>query len=125
MLAEIRIECVGALHAAVIMLDDFLKRGEAAVVHVGPGHGHVAQLLHLEHEGVGFVLRVVEAALVAPFEYAAMPLAIFWGIVIFGTWPDATAALGIALICGAGLYTLWRETRRKKDVKGDPRGSDL
>lgn len=70
--------------------------------------------------------RLLEAALVAPFEYAAMPLAIFWGIVIFGTWPDATAALGIALICGAGLYTLWRETvRRKEDVIGDPRGSDL
>lgn len=70
--------------------------------------------------------RLLEAALVAPFEYAAMPLAIFWGIVIFGTWPDATAALGIALICGAGIYTLWRETvRRKKDITGDPRSSDL
>ena len=69
--------------------------------------------------------RLLEAALVAPFEYASMPLAIFWGAVVFGTWPDATAAVGIALICGAGLYTLWRETRRKKDVTGDPRGSDL
>lgn len=70
--------------------------------------------------------RLLEAALVAPFEYASMPLAIFWGVVVFGTWPDLTAALGIALICGAGLYTLWRETvRRKKDVTGDPRGSDL
>lgn len=70
--------------------------------------------------------RLLEAALVAPFEYAAMPLAIFWGVVVFGTWPDLTAGVGIALICGAGLYTLWRETvRRKKDVTGDPRGSDL
>jgi len=70
--------------------------------------------------------RLLEAALVAPFEYSAMPLAIFWGVVVFGTWPDATAGVGIALICGAGLYTLWRETvRRKKDVTGDPRGSDL
>lgn len=70
--------------------------------------------------------RTLEAALVAPFEYAAMPLAIFWGAVIFGTLPDLTAGVGIALICGAGLYTLWRETRRrKKDVTGDPRGSDL
>ena len=70
--------------------------------------------------------RTLEAALVAPFEYASMPLAIFWGVVVFGQWPDLTAALGIALIGGAGLYTLWRETRRKrKDVTGDPRGSDL
>jgi len=69
--------------------------------------------------------RMLEAALVAPFEYASMPLAIFWGAVIFGTFPDLTAAAGIALICGAGLYTLWRETRRKKDPTGDPRSSDL
>ena len=39
-----------------------------------------------------------------------------WGVVVFGTWPDRTAWVGMALICGAGLYTLWRETVRKKDV---------
>ena len=60
--------------------------------------------------------RTNEAALVAPFEYIGMPMAIFWGVVVFGTWPDHTAWLGIALICGAGLYTLWRETIRRKDV---------
>lgn len=43
-----------------------------------------------------------------------MPMAIFWGIAFFGTWPDLTAWAGIALICGAGLYTLWRETVRRK-----------
>ncbi|NUB46364.1 DMT family transporter [Fertoebacter nigrum] len=59
--------------------------------------------------------RTVEAAVVAPFEYTAMPLAIFWGVVVFGTWPDLTAAFGIALICGAGLYTAWRETAKKKE----------
>ena len=58
--------------------------------------------------------RTTEAALVAPFEYIGMPMAIFWGIAFFGTWPDLTAWAGIALICGAGLYTLWRETVRRK-----------
>ncbi len=58
--------------------------------------------------------RLAEAALIAPFEYAAMPMAIFWGVVIFGRWPDLTAWVGIALICGAGLYTLWRETRARR-----------
>lgn len=68
--------------------------------------------------------RLCEAALVAPFEYAAMPLAIVWGVLVFGTWPDAVAWLGIALICGAGLFTLWRETR-KKEVRDAGRGGDL
>lgn len=58
--------------------------------------------------------RTTEAALIAPFEYIGMPMAILWGFVVFGTLPDATAWAGIALICGAGLYTLWRETVRKK-----------
>ena len=58
--------------------------------------------------------RTTEAALIAPFEYIGMPMAIFWGVIVFGTWPDRTAWAGIALICGAGLYTLWRETVRRK-----------
>ncbi len=62
--------------------------------------------------------RTTEAALVAPFEYIGMPMAIFWGVVVFGTWPDQTAWVGIALICGAGLYTLWRETVRRKNFGG-------
>jgi drug/metabolite transporter (DMT)-like permease len=55
--------------------------------------------------------RSCEAAVVAPFEYISMPLAIVFGMVIFDEWPDAVAWLGIALICGAGLYIVWRETR--------------
>jgi drug/metabolite transporter (DMT)-like permease len=58
--------------------------------------------------------RTTQAALIAPFEYVGMPMAIFWGAVVFGTLPDRTGWAGIALICGAGLYTLWRETVRKK-----------
>ena len=58
--------------------------------------------------------RTTEAALIAPFEYIGMPMAILWGLLFFGTWPDHTAWAGIALICGAGLYTLWRETVRRK-----------
>jgi drug/metabolite transporter (DMT)-like permease len=58
--------------------------------------------------------RLSEAALIAPFEYIGMPMAILWGLIFFQTWPDNTAWAGIALICGAGLYTLWRETVRRK-----------
>ncbi|MGV8986432.1 MAG: DMT family transporter [Cypionkella sp.] len=57
--------------------------------------------------------RMNEAALVAPFEYTSMPLAILWGLLVFGTFPDAQGWIGIALIIGAGLYTLYRETVRR------------
>ena len=69
--------------------------------------------------------RTTEAALIAPFEYVGMPMAIFWGVVVFGTWPDLTGWVGIALICGAGLYTLWRETIRRKEVDVAAPSGDL
>lgn len=56
--------------------------------------------------------RTCEAAVVAPFEYSAIPMAILWGALVFGTMPDAVGLSGMALIVAAGLYTLWRETVR-------------
>jgi len=55
--------------------------------------------------------RSVEAALLAPFEYIAMPLAIVFSVVIWGDWPDAIAWLGIVMIAFAGLFVIFRETR--------------
>jgi drug/metabolite transporter (DMT)-like permease len=69
--------------------------------------------------------RTSEAALIAPFEYIGMPMAIFWGFMVFGTLPDATGWLGIALICGAGLYTLLRESLRRKDLDVAAPSGDL
>lgn len=58
--------------------------------------------------------RTLEAAVAAPFEYAAIPMAIFWGIMVFDTWPDRTGLIGMAMIIVAGLYTVWRETVRRR-----------
>jgi drug/metabolite transporter (DMT)-like permease len=57
--------------------------------------------------------RIAEAGFVAPFEYIAMPLAIFWGIMVFDSFPDPIALLGMGLILFSGLYVIWRETVRK------------
>jgi drug/metabolite transporter (DMT)-like permease len=57
--------------------------------------------------------RLAPASTIAPFEYAAVPMAVFWGATVFGTWPDATGWLGIALIVGAGVYAVMREARRR------------
>ena len=32
--------------------------------------------------------RISKGSVVAPFEYVALPLAIFWSITLFGDWPD-------------------------------------
>ncbi|MBZ8118378.1 DMT family transporter [Roseovarius sp. LXJ103] len=61
--------------------------------------------------------RLAEAAFAAPSEYVAMPLAIMWGVTVFGTWPTANAWFGIALILVSGLYLVWRETAQDKTPK--------
>ncbi|MGI9356816.1 MAG: DMT family transporter [Rhizobiaceae bacterium] len=55
--------------------------------------------------------RSAEASVIAPFEYVALPLSIFWGLTIFGEWPDGIAWLGIALIVASGLYAYSREKK--------------
>lgn len=71
---------------------------------------------------IGFAYRTSEAALVAPFEYIALPLSIVWGILVFGDWPDAITYAGIALIVVSGLVIIWRESRSKaRNVPRTPR----
>ncbi len=62
--------------------------------------------------------RRSEAALIAPVEYIAMPLAVFFGLVIFNEWPDSIAWTGITLILASGLVFVWREAvaRRTPDA---------
>ena len=58
----------------------------------------------------------VEATIVAPFEYIALPMAVLWSILIWGDWPDANAWIGISLIIGAGIFMIYRENRRNREV---------
>ena len=60
--------------------------------------------------------RLCEAAVIAPFEYLALVLAIVWGIWFFDEWPDVVAWTGIGLILAGGLYVFWRETVRNRPV---------
>lgn len=58
---------------------------------------------------LGQAYRLCEAAFAAPFEYIAMPMAIIWGITVFGTWPDFWSWTGNALILGSGIFLVLRE----------------
>lgn len=54
-------------------------------------------------------LSMAEAGLVAPFGYAGLVFATFWGLVAFGDVPDRYTLLGAAIIIGAGLFIWLRE----------------
>ena len=58
--------------------------------------------------------RIGEAAYVAPFEYIALPISIFWGITIFSEWPILSGWIGIFLILSSGLFMIWRESIKNK-----------
>ena len=60
--------------------------------------------------------RLAQAAVLAPFEYIAMPLGVTAGFVVFGNFPDKLTWVGITLILGSGLYVLHRErvSRQKR-----------
>ena len=55
--------------------------------------------------------RVAEASVVAPFEYLALPMSVVLGMVVFDEFPGALDYFGMALILGAGLFTIWREAQ--------------
>jgi drug/metabolite transporter (DMT)-like permease len=64
-----------------------------------------------------------EAALIAPFEYIALPLSVAFGLILFAELPDAFALSGIALILVSGLVLIWREAaaRRRAVLEGPNR----
>lgn len=57
--------------------------------------------------------RVAEASYVAPFEYLALPMSVVWGMLVFDEFPGGWDYFGMALILGAGLFTVWREAQTK------------
>jgi S-adenosylmethionine uptake transporter len=60
--------------------------------------------------------RTSNAATVAPFEYTGLPLAIFWGWIIFGDLPDLVTSTGILLILASGIFVFLRERRLGRPV---------
>ena len=60
--------------------------------------------------------RLADAATVAPFEYAGLPLAVFWGLFIFGDLPTWEVWTGIVLILFSGLFVFFRERAKARRI---------
>ncbi|WP_428926532.1 DMT family transporter [Marinibacterium sp. SX1] len=69
---------------------------------------------------VGYALsaayRAADAATIAPFEYVGLPLAVFWGWLIFDTLPGWEVWIGMALIMGSGLFVFLRERQKSRRI---------
>jgi drug/metabolite transporter (DMT)-like permease len=56
-------------------------------------------------------MRTGEIAVVAPFRYSIILWAVVVGFALWGEVPDAWTWIGIAVVTGAGVYTILRENR--------------
>lgn len=57
--------------------------------------------------------RAGDVSVITPFRYSRLIFALGLGFMLFGERPDAQTILGATLVIGSGLYTLYRERRRK------------
>lgn len=60
--------------------------------------------------------RLADAATLAPFEYAGLPLAIMWGWIIWHELPITEVWIGIILIVASGLFVYLRERIRSRPL---------
>ncbi|CAN0489180.1 unnamed protein product, partial [Phaeothamnion confervicola] len=72
----------------------------------------IAALIALAVVGQGLMITAfmfAPAGVIAPYSYVMLVFAAIIGYAAFGTFPDLSTWLGIALIVGAGLYIAHRE----------------
>ncbi len=79
-----------------------------------------AVLLLFGYHFIIMSMREGDISFIAPFRYTALLWAIALGIIAFGELPDAAMIVGSLVICGSGLYTLYRER-----IRQTPRSSML
>jgi drug/metabolite transporter (DMT)-like permease len=71
--------------------------------------------------GIGQILltesyRYAEVSTIAPFEYTSIIWGTIFGYYLFGDLPGGTLLFGAAIVIGAGIFILYRETRRQIDT---------
>src|SRR6185369_13590597 len=71
--------------------------------------GGIAQIL------VTRAWRLTTAAVLAPFDYAGIVLAVLYGYLWFKEEPSWTVWFGLPLVIGSGLYILHRERIRARE----------
>ncbi|HUS54179.1 MAG TPA: DMT family transporter [Thermohalobaculum sp.] len=67
--------------------------------------------------------QIEDASRIAPFEYSYLLLMPIYDVVLWGNWPQPLTLVGMALICGAGVFVAWREGRPPRP-QVHPRGED-
>ena len=70
-------------------------------------------LLLVGYQTIVNAMRGGEISFIAPFRYTSLIWAITIGFLFFGEVPDLWMTVGVAIIVASGLYTFYRENRRR------------
>ncbi len=76
--------------------------------------GSISGYIHLL---VVRAFRLAPLSLLAPFQYFEIISATVLGYALFGDFPTASKWLGIAIIVASGLFIIWRERSRSKQLE--------
>lgn len=101
---------IAVFNVAVMAAHGFYTPFEAAYIPYFAVHGPVV-VLGLLCLSIGFA-KAPEAVVVAPFQYTQIIWGVAFGWFFFGAIPTMNTWAGLALIIGAGLYSLRREYRQ-------------
>lgn len=63
----------------------------------------------VSHMMMTYALSFAPSSTLAPLQYFELPVATFFGYLVFNDFPNSLSLLGIAIIIGAGLYMIHRE----------------
>jgi drug/metabolite transporter (DMT)-like permease len=69
-----------------------------------------------------FAYKHGEASLLASLDYLRLLWATLFGFLVFGHFPGAPTWAGAAIVVAAALFTIYRETRRKRGWIADSAG---
>lgn len=74
------------------------------------------------YQAIIMAMRIGEISFIAPFRYTSLLWAILLGIVFFRETPDIWMMIGSAIVIGSGLYTFYRENKKKAALarRADP-----
>ncbi|MFC3072909.1 DMT family transporter [Shinella pollutisoli] len=70
-------------------------------------------LLLVGYQTIVLAMRHGEISFIAPFRYTSLLWAILIGVFFFAEVPDLWMTVGVSIIVASGLYTFYRENRRK------------
>lgn len=68
-----------------------------------------AFILIAGQETVILAMRIGDMSFISPLRYISLPIALFWGFVVFHEIPDIYMLAGSAIVVAMGMYTFYRE----------------